>query len=274
MILKLRHKPFDFFETHQFMNQKKLSLFLLLFLLLFAAFALLGPFSKLSSIQLKAEGLSPDVEKQILSQLKNYEGKALWRLSLKKMAKEIQPLDQGLRLSIVRKFPNTMTVSLREKDTALLLLKKGSFYAVFSDGGIGKQKKVGEFMDFPVLRSEHFWTDMELRKRAISVINSLPGKSLKAEDEELTKSKISEISYNKTRKSFWLYLISSPFVLELSKAPSPQKIKNINFVLSYLKRRDKQQKNKQGNNKPAGGLIIAEQDKKIIVKNKNLSLSY
>lgn len=228
--------------------------------ILFFIYAFLGPFSKISSVELDVDEKLKTTrsyikkEKEILSYLNSYKGKSLWQVDLKHLVKQTNAFYLGSEIYVVRRFPNRLIVFLKKKNTALLLLKDREFlYSVSYEGKIGDKKNMEEFFDFPILRGELFWDSPQLRKRALSILSSLPKTG-----PFFSVQNISEIFYNKINDSLLFYLISSPFILELKKQVSPEKLQNINFVLNYLNQKGSQR-----------GFIDARLDKKIIVKHLN-----
>ena len=223
-------------------------------------YAFLGPFFKISLVKLNRD---PELqtnksyraqEEEIASYLNRYKGQLLWRVDLKDLVKKVNSLYLGTEVYTARRFPNQLNVSLKKKNTALLLLKGGEFfYSVSHEGEIGAKRTGEESFDFPILRGDSFGDNIQLRKRALSVLSSIPkaGRDFSAQN-------ISEISYNKANDSLLFYLSSGHFILELRKQLFPKAIQNIEFVLNYL--------NQQGEQ---GRLIDVHLDKKIIVKMGN-----
>ncbi len=229
-------------------------------ILLFLLFCALGPFSKISVVELNVDRELKKVdsyikkEEKILSHLNSYKGQFLWQVDLKDFVKEANDFYSGSEVYAVRKFPGRLIVFFRKKDTALLLLKdEGMFYSVSHEGDIGKKRELGESFDFPILRGKVFWLDSHLRKKTLSIFSSIPktGRFFSAKN-------ISEISYNKSNNSLIFYLLSGYFIVELKNGLHQKKIQNINFVLNYL--------NQKGYQK---GYIDARLGKKIIVKYLN-----
>ena len=232
-------------------------IFAVIFFLGFIIYAFLGPPFKISSVELKMDQELQTSksyiakEEEIVSYLNRYKGQLLWQVDLKDLVKKVNSLYLGAEVYTARRFPNQLSVSLKKKNTALLLLKGGeSFYSISHEGRIGAKRNGEESFDFPILRGDSFGNDIQLRKRALSILFSIPkaGQAFSAQN-------ISEISYNKANDSLLFYLIHGHFILELKKQPIPKTIQNIEFVLHYL--------NQQGEQ---GGLIDARLDKKIIVK--------
>ena len=242
------------------MTKKIRKIFLIAFSLGLSAFfaaAFLGSFFKISFIDLKAgEGLlkaeaHKEKERRIRAYLDSHKGRFLWRAELKKMAGDIRAIYPEASVHIARKLPNRLSAVLSKKDTALLLLKGSEdFYSVSYQGEIGPKRGLSESFDFPLLRGESFWRDPHLRKTALSALSALP-----KEGPGFSAQNISEISYSGNNDSLIFYLIPGHFVLELKGQLSLKKIRNINFVLGYLRREERQSR-----------LIDARFGQKIIVR--------
>lgn len=233
---------------------------LVVLLLFFTAFALLGPFSKISLIDFKAGYRLKNTqsyikrEKEILSYLNSQKGRLLWSLDLKGTAHKINSIYSGAEVYIRRRFPGRLIVSLRKKDTALLLLRDGeSLYSVSYEGEIGLKRGMGESFDFPILRGPLFWSERRLREKALAILSVIP-----KEGAAFSVQNVSEISYNRANDSLLLYLIPDSLVLELTDPPEPEKIKNIDFVIRYLSQKGIQRSR-----------VDARLSKKIIVKNRD-----
>ena len=216
-------------------------------------------FSKPLSIELKVssklekqEGFSKKSD-QILSYLNQYKTQFLWQVDLKQIIQNIEKMSLGLEVYVQRKYPRQLIVRLNEKKTALLLLKENSdFYSVSYDGRLGAKKEIKNFPNAPILRGSHFESNQNLRKRVLELLDSIP-----KQGRVFSIENISEILYDKKQNSFLLYLSTRPLVIKLNSPPLNKKIKNIEFVLEYLKKEEKD-----------SNVIDARPDKKIIVKKK------
>ena len=224
---------------------------------IFLSCLLLFSFSKIHFIDLKADtkiktqALYVRVKPKILVYLDSYKGRYLWSVKLKKIAKKVESIYLGGEVQVQRKFPNRLMVFLKEKADFLLLLKQDHFfYSVSQDGRIGSKKNRQESLNFPILRGKAFEENFKLRQKVIEILLRLS----KTEDF-FSKENISEILYKDDSKSLLFYLVSDYFIVELKTSPSLKKIKNIEFVLNYLRN--------QGRIK---ALIDARLDKKILVK--------
>ena len=213
--------------------------------------------SKIHLIELKADSktktqaLYAEAEPKITAYLNNYKGQYLWGINLKEIVKKIESIYIGGEAHIQRKFPNRLIVFLKEEMAFLLLLKQNHlFYSVSPDGNIGAQKNRAAGLNFPILRGKAFETSLQLRQRVLDVLFKTP-----KQGGLFSLENISEILYNKDSDSFLFYLVSDYFIVELKTPPSLKTVKNIDFVLNYLKKQNRTK-----------ALIDAQLDKKIIVK--------
>ena len=231
------------------------------------------PLSKISQIEIRLEDSSSawfqKKQTKILPLAETYKHKYFWQISLKKLAQKLQKTDKELDIRLKRKYPGQLIVFVSKKKTALLLLdSQNHFYSISYEGHLGKKRKPTEALDFPLLRGQDFEKNLSLRQKLLSLLEILP-----LDKASFCWDNLSEISYNKENQSFLFYLNSPRFVLELKsdffildlkpdfeddiKEQNNKKIQNIEFVLNYLNEKNWTQ-----------AFIIAESDKKIIVKNK------
>ena len=190
-------------------------------------------------------------EYKILSYLNNYKSQQLWRLDLKKILHDIEDMSLGIKVYARKKYPDSLIVFLNKKNTALLLLKTDhTFYPVSHNGELGIKKNLQEIPNVPILRGAPFEQNKALRQKALKLMDQLP-----AQGSGFSSQNISEVSYHKKHDSFLFYLFTGLLILELKAPLSKQKIKNVDFVLSYLKKIGRQK-----------AFIDARLNKKIIVK--------
>ena len=242
-----------------FLKFSKLFLFsFFIFLFLLSSFLFLTSFSRIKEVRLI---VSPALEKstsfkrkekKIAEVLNSLEGELLWRQDLKKIAGRIQKIYPAVNLRVKRQFPSSFLVFLEKRQTLALLLKKGSqFYSLSFEGEIGERKKRGDSLDYPVLVGSSFLENKALRKDTLSLLSSLPEKGA-----GFSLSNISDVRYKSLKKSLIFQLLSQDISLELRvKALTPKKLKNINFVLAWLKRKQM-----------SSLRLDVRQEKKIIVK--------
>lgn len=239
---------------------RKLFLFLFLGLFICLFGLLLFFFSKIQFIELKADlkiqnqAVYKSLESNIAAYLNNYKKKYLWSINLTETVKKIESIYSGGEVHVKRKFPNRLIVFIKEEPAFLLLLKQNQFfYSVSKEGYIGSQKRAVDSLNFPILRGKAFEEKLELRQRVLKILQTMPetGKLFSLEN-------ISEILYDKDNDSLLFYLVSDYFIVELKEALSLKTIKNINFVLNYLRM--------QGRTK---AFVDARAGKKIIVKKLN-----
>ena len=239
-------------------TKKGVFLLSLLVLLVFLLLSLLL-FSKPLSIELKATPhLSKQTsfskkETQILSYLNKYKSQSLWQINLKQVAQNIEDMSLGMEVYVHRKYPSQLIIWLYEKKTILLFLKGNThFYSISSDGSLDTQKSAQNIPDVPILRGASFESDQTLRLQVLKLLEAIP-----KQKQVFSVENISEILYDSKQDSFLIYLSTRPLAIKLNHPPLSQKIKNIEFVLEYLKKEGREQ-----------AVIDARFDKKIIVKKK------
>jgi len=215
-------------------------------------------FSELEHIELKTNSIktlhfTEQIRQKILLKLNSYKGKNIWSVKLKDLAFEVKKIYPAAQIQVTRQLPHRMTVFLKYKDVAVLLLRDtGSLHSISFQGDIQESLPLDQSLDLPILRGERFWTNKSLRKKAIFLLSRLPETGL------FVSKNISEIIYKKDRLSFLFILISHHLTLEVKTELSSKKIENINLVLNYLIQKNIQK-----------GQVKALFEKKIIVNVHN-----
>ena len=182
--------------------------------------------------QFKDSHWNPELKQKFLSHINNYKGKKIWRLPLAQMARDLRKLHPAAELRIQRQLPDRIIVFLKKSKPLLLLLRnQGEQIPISFQGDLQTPLESDQLMDLPILRGEIFYKNPDLRREICSLIQKLPDKGL------LTPENISEITHNKKRKSFLLFLIPGYTSVEVSFQLSEKQILNINFVLKYLLQR-------------------------------------
>ena len=207
-----------------------------------------------ASAKIKAQDLYIKNRPKIKTYLETYKGRYLWAVNLKEIAQKAESIYLEGAVQVQRKFPNRLIVFFKEAEPFLLLLKQDRFfYSVSQEGRIGAKKNSLEGLNFPILRGKAFEKNSQLRRKAVKILLALP-----QTESSFSMENVSEILYNEDTGSLLFYLVSDYFIVELKNPPSLKQIRNIDFVLNYLR--------KQGRTK---ALIDAQLDKKIIVKRLN-----
>lgn len=198
---------------------------------------------------------TPDLKQKFLSKMNSYKGRRIWAVSLNEMARDLRHLHPTTELRIHRQLPNRLIVFLKESKPILVLLRdQGDQIPISSQGDLQPPLDSNQFVDLPLLRGESFYKNQDLRREICSFIRKLPNKGL------LTSKNISEITYNKKKKSFLLFLIPGYTTVEVTSNPSEKQISNINFVLQYLLQRKMMERT-----------VDARLEKKIIVSTPHSS---
>ena len=192
---------------------------------------------------------TPALKQKFMSRLNSYKNQKIRSISLNQMAHDLRELHPAAELRIHRQLPNRIIVFLKKSKPLLLLLRdQGEKIPISFQGDLQPPLNLNQFPDLPILRGELFYKNQDLRREICSLIGKLPNKGL------LISKNISEITYNKKKKSFRLFLIPGYTTLEVTSNPSVKQIRNINFVLKYLIQRKMKERT-----------VDARWEKKIIV---------
>ena len=198
---------------------------------------------------------TPELKQKFMSHLNSYKGQKIRVVSLDQMARDLRELHPAAELRIHRQLPNRIVVFLKKSNPLLLLLRdQGEKIPISFQGDLQPPLKLSQFTDLPILRGELFYKNPDLRREICSLIRKLPDKGL------FISKNISEITYNKKKKSFLLFLIPGYTTLEVTSSPSEKQIRNINFVLKYLIQRKMKKR-----------AVDARSEKKIIVSTPHSS---
>ena len=182
--------------------------------------------------QFKDSHWTPKLKQKFLSHINNHKGQRIWTISLDQMARDLRKLYPAAELRIQRQLPDRMIVFLKKSKPLLLLLRnQGEQIPISFQGDLQTPLESDQFVDLPILRGELFYKNPDLRREICSLIRKLPDKGL------LISKNISEITYDKKRNSFLLFLIPGYTSVEVSPPLSEKQILNINFVLKYLLQR-------------------------------------
>ncbi|MCY4512369.1 MAG: hypothetical protein OXB86_01625 [Bdellovibrionales bacterium] len=183
--------------------------------------------------QFKDSHWTPELKQKFLSHINNHKGQRIWTVPLDQMARDLRELYPAAELRIQRQLPDRIIIFLKKSNPLLLLLREqGDQIPISFQGDLQPPLDSNQFMDLPILRGDLFYKNPDLRREICALIRKLPDKGL------LTSKNISEITYNKKRKSFLLFLIPGYTSVEVSSKLSEKQILKINFVLKYLLQRE------------------------------------
>jgi cell division septal protein FtsQ len=173
----------------------------------------------------------------------------IWNVHLENVLKAIEADPRIRNVHLLRRFPNHIVAVIQPHETAANLLdKNGLLHPVAKDGTLLPPTAPGEAADRPTLRGARFFTDHQVRLRAIQLLADLPDHGL------LSKAAISEVHF-KEKKGFEFTLVGSGVVINIGDESLAQKADHIEQVLAYLQSQHIK-----------GRVIDARFDKKVVVK--------
>ena len=165
-----------------------------------------------------------DFEKQVEA----YRGQSLWQVDLYKMSKELSKLEWIEDISFSRRWPSKLKILLKPKQVYFVLLGKGGkLLPVIENGQLLPAVESKQAPDVPLLQSEVFNQDSELRKKAVTVLKEI------SEDGNFSRKTISEVHFDK-REGFWMTLIQSGIRVNLGDDRIALKSARVSQVLDYM----------------------------------------
>ena len=178
--------------------------------------------------QLESHYLKPQVE-LVEKAIEASRGQSLWQIDLAKLQKQIQELSWVENVSLVRQWPVTLKIKIKPLDVKLLLLtRKGEFFPVVRHGEVLNPIEIKNVPDAMILRGEAFQKNLELRKKAVNILENIPIEGT------FSRAQISEMTY-KEKEGFWVTLIRSGVEVRLGEELVPLKSARVSQVLDYLK---------------------------------------
>lgn len=182
-------------------------------------------------------------------EIDSYRGTSLWNLDLKKIEMQVNAHSWVEQVSLTRRWPSQLRVSVAPREVKLLFVNKdGSLSPIVEGGNFLPSVSAKEAPDVALLEGEIFYKDTSLRKQAVGVINEIP------KDGRFSRKTISEMSFD-SKEGFWATLIQSGIRVKLGEENIPLKAARVGQVLEYMETRDLQAR-----------VIDADLSKKVLVR--------
>ena len=164
--------------------------------------------------------------------LEKYRGQSLWDLDLEKISNQIQGLKWTERNYLSRSWPTRLNVRVAPKDVKLLFLSKsGEMLPIVADGSFLSAISPKQAPDVTLLEGDTFEKNIEMRKKAVQVINDLPTEG------KFSKKNISDLRYD-SKEGFWTTLIQSGIRVKIGEENIPLKAARVSQVIEYLETRE------------------------------------
>lgn len=194
--------------------------------------------------------LKPELERvELLTE--RYRGQSLWKIDLKLIANDLgqQTWIENHRVS--RSWPSGLTIRIRPSEVKFLFLgHRGKLVPVIRDGRFLEPIEIKSAPDIPLLDGERFAQSIELRKKAVAALESIP------QEGSFSRQTISEMRYD-DKDGFWVNMIKSGVQVKIGEDQIHLKSARVSKVLDYLQGKDLEAKT-----------IDANLSKKVLVKMK------
>lgn len=197
----------------------------------------------------KDEYLFLKIKAAIGDRLDQWQGKWLWEADLEKIHTDILSDTRVKAARVSRMFPNKIQIRvLPHKPVFGLLDTKGNFHPVSADGSLLPALSSTDLNSSPILRGLQFFDDVDLRKQAVNLFQSLP------EEGDFSQRNISELRHSPS-EGFKLFLVDPNVQVLVGEGELGPKAGRVEQVIHYLKSRHIQ-----------GRIVDARMSKKVVVK--------
>ncbi|NJL24101.1 MAG: FtsQ-type POTRA domain-containing protein [Calothrix sp. SM1_5_4] len=189
-------------------------------------------------------------------QLKAYEGRYFWSVSLQDVFEVISRDKRVKRVSIRREFPSRVKIEIEPHTPVLAYLAgDGRMHPIATDATLLPPLPPRDAPDIPLLRGESKRDDIKenqaVREAALELYASVP------DEGEFTKRNVSEIIYSK-KEGFKIFITGGSAEVKLGDTDFGPKISRVKKVLSYLESQNIK-----------GRVIDARFSKKVVVRVRN-----
>jgi cell division protein FtsQ len=158
-------------------------------------------------------------------------GTSLWRLDLHQLSFELNSFSWVENVSVVRKWPDRLQVTIKAKEVKLLLVNgAGQFVPVVGQGELLSPLEVKQIPDVALLAGAVFLKQPEMRSRAIALLDELPRKG------PFSHKTISEVHFDE-KDGFWVTLVKDGIKVKLGNEQVMLKSARLNQVIEYLESR-------------------------------------
>jgi cell division protein FtsQ len=178
-----------------------------------------------------------------------HRGISLWKIEMRKLNEQVSNLNWVKDVTISRRWPSKIKVSVVAKEIRLLMMTKNGTYAPIENGGeLLPAVELRQIPDVAILQGENFEHKPELRKKAVRILNEIP------REGAFSQKTISEIHFD-DKDGFWMTLIKDGIRVKLGHDQIATKSVRVGQVLEYVDSR-----------KMDARVIDANLSKKVLVK--------
>ena len=187
-------------------------------------------FFVIKQIEVITHPIQPTFAASVQASLEKFRGQPLWKTSLSEVLSVMKEKPNIEDVWVWKTFPQTLKVKVKFKNSLLILLdeKTGKIYPVTSDGSLLEAQKAFHSLDFPVLRGQIFFKDVEKRKQAFRLVSLLPKKGLISADQ------ISEVYEHSDKNLVFSLVGKSKKLIYIPQKLTSKKVFQLEKVMNYL----------------------------------------
>lgn len=188
--------------------------------------------------------------KKIETAMAKYKGQSLFQLDLNQLKTQLLKEAWIEQVHLTRRWPQTIQLQIQSKKIPFIFIEKERYARpVLEDGTLLERVPLERAPQAVVLVSPEFKTQLELRKKAVAVLNEVPKDS-----GVLNQAKISEIKFDE-KDGFWMTLIGGGTEVRLGHEQFALRAARVSQVLNYLQDREMNAR-----------VIDADLSKKVVVR--------
>lgn len=191
------------------------------------------------------------IQASLATPLSRLQGEWLWKVSLPQVLELVEKDRRVKEVRIKREFPNRLEVIVTpHRPVAAWVDKSGRFFPLAADGSLLPALTLKDSLDLPLLRGNNFREQIELREKALALLQEWPANGIVGRD------RVSEMSYS--NKWGFALLISGGAEVRVGEGEYGPKASRVERVLTYLQEQQLR-----------GRVIDARFAKKVVVRLRN-----
>lgn len=195
-----------------------------------------SPVMQLKAIEIELDPKSKDallfdrIHSGLQASLSRYIGLPFWKIPLDQVMADIKRDQRVADAQIQREFPHHMRVMVVPKKPLLAYMDRaGKVYPIASDASLMPALSLKDMPDFPLMRGDDFYSDMELREHALKLMESIPSEG------RFQRAMVSEVLHSKD--GFSLFLAGQAVEIKMGDSEFDLKVSRVEKVLTYLHNR-------------------------------------
>lgn len=166
--------------------------------------------------------------RSLSKKLEEFKGASLFEVNLQKIQKTIESESWVKSVEIYREWPNKLKIVIGAYDVVLLYwMNEKKIYPILENSRLLEPLTVGQAPDRTITIEKKIFTEYNVRKKAVDLLNSLPING------SFSTAKISEVGYD-SKEGFWTELLNRELRVKLGNENFESKSLRVSQVLDYI----------------------------------------